>query len=403
MITPDAAWGIVVNHVRPLAVTTVSLAKAPGHCLAENVRADRNLPPADRSAMDGYAVRHADLQRSPCVLRIVGEVAAGSARRPRVTPGTCARVFTGANVPPGADTVVMVEQTKERDGFAAIHSSVACGANILRRGEDARNGAILLRRGTRVDAAQIGICAAVGRAALTVHRLPRVSILCTGSELRSVHHRVHSHEVRNSNGPTLSAALSKEGLGHPKFIAVADQAAALTAALTRALKRCDVVLLTGGVSVGNYDLVHDAIVATGATVQFHWLAMKPGKPTLYATTPDERHIFGLPGNPLSALTAFHEFALPALRRLAGWPVESCRPAWFLPLAAATESKGGRVRCELARLVYGASGLAVTAVLSQSSADLVSAGQADGVMLLPPDQTIFAAGQLVAFRPWRPLP
>lgn len=403
MITPDAAWDIVVTRVRPLGVTTVSLTRAPGHRLAEDIRADRNLPPADRSAMDGYAVRHADLQQRPCVLRIVGEVAAGSARRPRIRPGTCSRIFTGANVPPGADTVVRVEQTKERDGLVAIRSSVACGANILRRGQDARQGSILLRCGTRIDAAQIGICAAVGRAAVTVHRLPRVAILCTGSELRSVHDRVQSHEIRNSNGPALSAALAKEGLARPTVIDVADQPAVLIAALTRALRRCDAVLLTGGVSAGNYDHVGDAVVAAGATIQFHWLAMKPGKPTLYATTPDGRHVFGLPGNPLAALTAFHEFALPALRRLAGCPVEWCRPAWRLPLAAATESKGGRVRCELARLVNRESGLAVTAVPSQSSADLVSAGQADGVMLLPPDQTLFAAGQLVAFRPWRALP
>lgn len=403
MITPDAAWGIVVNHVRPLPVTSVSLTQAPGHCLAEDIRADRNLPPADRSAMDGYAVRHVDLRRSPCVLRIVGEVAAGSARRPRVKPGTCSRIFTGANLPPGADTVVMVEQTEERGGFVTIRSSVTRGANILRRGEDARNGSILLQRGTRIDAAQIGICAAVGQAAVTVHRLPRVAILCTGSELRSVHDRVHAHEIRNSNGPALSAALAKEGLAHAKFKDVADRPAALIAALTRALKRCDAVLLTGGVSAGNYDFVRDAVVAAGATIRFHWLAMKPGKPTLYATTADGRHIFGLPGNPLSALTAFHEFALPALRRLAGSSVESCRPTWLLPLASATESKGGRVRCELARLVNRETGLAVTAVPSQSSADLVSAGQADGVMLLPADQTRLGAGQLVAFRPWRPLP
>jgi len=214
---------------------------------------------------------------------------------------------------------------------------------------------------------------------------------------------VRSHEIRNSNGPALCAALANLGLGGTKFVPVADRQAALLAALRRALRSYDVVLFTGGVSAGNYDLVSDAVKAAGATIRFHWLAMKPGKPTLYATAPDNRHIFGLPGNPLSALTAFHEFALPALRRLSGYPAESCRLAWLLPLADATKSKGGRLRCELARLVNRESGLAVAAVPSQSSADLVSAGQADGVMLLPPGQTLFPAGQLVAFRPWRPLP
>jgi len=403
MITPNTAWSIVLRHTRPLDLTAVSLAEAHGHCLAEHIRADRSLPPADRSAMDGYAVRHADLQRRPCVLRITGEVAAGSARRPCITPDTCARIFTGANLPPGADTVVMVEQTEERDGSVTIHSSVRMGGNILRRGEDARKGSILLRCGTRIGTAQVGVCAAVGKATVRVHRLPRVTILCTGSELRSVRDRVHSHEIRNSNGPALCAALTSLGLAGTKFVPVPDRQAALLAALRRGLRSYDVVLFTGGVSAGNYDFVSDAVEAAGATIRFHWLAMKPGKPTLYATTSNNRHVFGLPGNPLSALTAFHEFALPALRRLSGYPAESCRPVWLLPLAGATESKGGRVRCELARLVNRESGLAVAAVPSQSSADLVSAGHADGVMVLPPDQTHFAAGQLVVFRPWRPLP
>jgi molybdopterin molybdotransferase len=296
----------------------------------------------------------------------------------------------------------MVEQTEECDGSVAIHSSVAGGANILRRGEDARKGTLLLPRGARIGAAQLGVCAAVGRASLKVHRRPSVTILCTGSELRAVQDRVRSHEIRNSNGPALCAALASLGLAGTKFVPVPDRQAALLAALRRALRSYDVVLFTGGVSAGNYDFVSDAVEAAGATIRFHWLAMKPGKPTLYATVPDNRHIFGLPGNPLSALTAFHEFALPALGRLSGCPAESCRPAWLLPLAEALESKGGRVRCELARLVQRESGLVVAFVPSQSSADLVSAGHADGVLVLPPEQTHFASGDLVVFRPWRPL-
>jgi molybdopterin molybdotransferase len=402
MITPDTAWGIVLERIHPLEPATVPLTGALGSYLAEDVRADRDLPPADRSAMDGYAVRHADLRQRSCVLSVIGEVAAGSPHRPHVKSGACVRIFTGANIPPGADTVVMVEQTEECGGSVAIHSSVAGGANILRRGEDARKGALLLPRGTRIGAAQVGVCAAVGRASLRVHRRPSVTILCTGSELRSAEDRVRSHEVRNSNGPALCAALAQWGIPGVKFIPVADRPAVLLAALRGALNRYDVVLFTGGVSVGKYDFVRDAVEASGATVRFHGLAMKPGKPTLYATAPANRHIFGLPGNPLSAVTAFHEFALPALKRLAGHPAEGCRPGWKLPLAEATGSKAGRVRFELARLVNRESGLAVVSVPSQSSADLVSAGRADGVLVLPSEQTRFASGELVVFRPWRPL-
>ncbi len=403
MITPEEAWALVLEHARPLETAAVPLADALGFCLAEEVRADRDLPPADRSARDGYAVRHDDLSRLPCALRVVGEVAAGSPRRPRVGPGVCARILTGANLPPGADTVIMVEQTEEHDGMVIIKAPEASGAHVLHRGEDARKGTTLLSRGTRIGAAQIGVCAAVGKAEVKVHRPPRITVLCTGSELRGVDDHVRPHEIRNSNGPALCAALAQWGFPGVRFRVVADDRAALLAALRRALARHDVVLFTGGVSAGAYDFVPDAVVAAGATIRFHKLRMRPGKPSLYATAPGNRHIFGLPGNPLSVFTSFHEFALPALQRLAGCPAEACRTAWPLPLAEAAQSEGGWMWCKLARLIAGPHGLAVAPVPFASSADLVSAGRADGVVLLPPDRTRFAAGDVVAFRPWRPLP
>jgi molybdopterin molybdotransferase len=353
--------------------------------------------------MDGYAVRHDDLRQIPCTLRVVGEVAAGSSARPRVEPGTCARIFTGANLPPGADTVVMVEQAEGRGGRVTIRSSEKLGAHIRRRGEEARKGDVLLARGTALYAGQVGVCAAVGKASVRVYPRPRVTILCTGTELRSVGDRVRSHETRNSNGPALCAALALRGFPGTKFAIVADRPSALLAALRRAVKLYDVVLFTGGASVGDYDFVREAVEAAGAKIRFHGVAMKPGKPTLYATMGGNRHVFGLPGNPLSALTAFHEFAFPALLRLAGGTPEACRPAWRLPLAEAVASESGRVRCRLARLVAGPNGLTAAPVAFTSSADLAAAGHADGVVVLPPEDRQWAAGELVVFRPWRPLP
>jgi molybdopterin molybdotransferase len=403
MLTPDAAWAMVLEHARPLKTATVPLAEALGLRLAAEVRADRDLPPADRSSMDGYAVRHDDLRQVPCTLLVLGEVAAGSRGRRRVEPGTCVRIFTGANLPPGADTVVMVEQAVEHNGLVTIRSPEKYGANIRRRGEDARKGAILLSRGAALYAGQVGVCAAVGKASVRVRRRPRTTILCTGTELRSVDDRVRSHETRNSNGPALCAALALWGFPGTTFTVVADRPSTLLAALRRALKRYDVVLFTGGASAGDYDFVRESVQAAGATIRFHGVAMKPGKPTLYATLGSNRHVFGLPGNPLSALTAFHEFALPALLRLVGGAPETCRPAWRLPLAEAVESESGRVRCHLARLVAGPGGLAAAPVRSVSSADLAAAGHADGVVLLPPEDRQYSAGEPVVFRPWRPLP
>ncbi len=403
VLTPDAAWAIILEHVRPLEPVAVSLEAATGYCLAGDVRADRDLPPADRSARDGYAVRHDDLARIPCLLRVSGEVAAGSPSRPRVKPGGCVRIFTGANIPPGADTVIMVEQTEERDGMVTIRSSEKRGAYILRRGEDAARNAVLLRAGTKLDSAQVGVCAAVGKALVKVHRRPRVAILCTGSELRSVKDRVRPHEVRDSNGPALRVALAQWGFPGARFSQVADRPAPLLAALRRAMQRHDVVLFTGGVSAGKYDLVPDAVAAAGAVIRFHKLAMRPGKPTLYATLPANRHIFGLPGNPLSVLTAFHEFALPALLRMAGRPAADCRAGWWLPLAETVESNIGMLRYMPARLVNSQSGVNAVPVPSVSSADTPSAGRADGVVALTPERTRFAEGERVLFRPWRPLP
>jgi molybdopterin molybdotransferase len=229
------------------------------------------------------------------------------------------------------------------------------------------------------------------------------AILCTGTELRSVEDRLRAHQTRNSSGPALLAALAEWNVPGKGFTSVADRKEALIAALRQALSRCDVLLVTGGVSVGRYDLVPAAVEAVGATVRFHRVAIKPGKPALYATAPGRRHIFGLPGNPVSALTVFHEFALPALRRLGGAPVGACRPEWILPLAADVQSDCNRVRYALARLVSREGGMAAEVIPSESSADLASAGRADGSVVLGAGHRRLSAGEPVLFRPWRPLP
>jgi len=403
MISPEEAWRIVLKHVRPMRCVSMPLREAAGLCLAEDVRADRDQPPADRSARDGYAARSTDLRRAPCSLRLVGEVAAGSAARPMVAPGTCVRILTGANVPPGADTVVMVEQTREERGAVAFFARAEAGANILRRREDARKGEVLLRKGTVLRAAQIGVCAAVGKARVKVFPRPCVAVLCTGAELRETGAKVRPHEVRNSNGPALCAALTLSGFAGAAHRRAPDDPKRLITLLRRLTARCDVLILTGGVSVGRYDFVEESAKKAGAKVRFHGVAMKPGKPILYATLPGRRHLFGLPGNPLSALTGFYEFALPALLRMSGLPPDRCRPALRLPLRSRLASKGGLVHCVLARLFWEEDGPCLEPVDSRSSADLASGGRADGVIVVPAHVTALDAGDVVTFRPWRPLP
>jgi molybdopterin molybdotransferase len=403
LITPEKALSIVLECVRPLKVTRKLLGDALGHCLAENVLADRDIPPADRSVMDGYAVRSYDLAKRPCTLRLIGEVAAGSDSRPRVRAGTCVRVLTGANVPPGADAVVMVEQTKEAEGLVTFQDKVPAGTDIRRQGQEAKRGAVLLSKETILGPVQIGLCAAVGKAELKVYSRPDVAVLCTGEELRAVGDSVRAHELRNSNGPALLAALRNCGYAGVGVEVVPDDVRALTGKVKQATSKHHVLVLTGGVSVGKYDFVPEAVARINATIRFHRVAMKPGRPTLYATLAGNRHIFGLPGNPLSAMTGLHEFVLPALRRMSGVPRKECRPSVRLPLSRSLCTNGERVKFMLAQLLWNKAGPSVRPVKFRGSADLVAGAKADGVVVVPSGRQELPAGTLVDFRPWRALP
>ena len=400
LITPKKAFGIVLDNVHPLKSTRIPLNEATGFCLAEQVRADRDLPPMDRSAMDGYAVRSADIVECPSVLQLGGEVAAGSPKRPRVRCGTCVRILTGANVPPGADSVVKVEDTAERNGQVSFLRPITAGANIRRRGEEVRKSKVILDKGTVLGPAQIGLCASVGKAMIRVTKVPRIAVMCTGEELLSADASVRAYQLRDSNGPALCAGLKSAGFGEVTHQIIPDTPNILTAKLKSAAAKHDVIILTGGVSVGKYDFVPDAVKRIGATVRFHGVAMKPGKPQLYATLNGNRHIFCLPGNPLSVLVGFGEFVLPALRRMSGLSEESCRPSLHVPLFSAIRCKGTRSEFVLGRLVLHKKGSCVRAITSKGSADLVAGAKADGVIVVPQNVRAIPAGELVEFRPWR---
>lgn len=404
MVSVSEALDIIAGHVRPVATELKPLNQVVGLCLARKVSADRDMPPANRSAMDGYAVRSVDIRRCPSDLQLTGEIAAGSPVSVRVKPGTCVRILTGANVPPGADTVVMVEETEEKGDVVTVLRTVKAGANIRLRGEEGRKGDLLLSPGTVLNASQIAVCAAVGRVTVRVHRRPRIAVLCTGEELKEVGERVGSHQLRDSNGPALCAALESWGFRDVIHRTGPDNPRPLAAKLKRLADRCDVILLTGGVSVGKYDFVREAVECIGARVRFHRVAMKPGKPVLYATLPGNRHFLGLPGNPISAMVGFHEFALPLLRRMSGVDAEECRRSLRVPLASRlTAKKRDVVQFMLAGLVCGKDGLKVNAIESRGSADLIAGGRSDGVIVIRPHTSTLPEGASVEFHPWRPLP
>ena len=403
MISPREALDIVLGCVRPVRAERLALAQAAGGFLAEPIRADRDMPPADRSAMDGYAVRAADLIELPRTLRLTGEVAAGSGAKPRVRSGCCVRILTGANVPPGADAVVMQEDTSAGDGEVTFLAAVERGENIRRRGEECARGDVLLEPPAPLGPVQVGLCAAVGKATVKARRRPGVTVLVTGEEVRRAGDRVTAHQLRDSNGPALLAALREAGIDSATSRIVGDDPRLLARQLKKATDRCDVVIVTGGVSVGSYDYGPEAIRSIGATVRFHGVEMKPGRPQLFATVGRGRYIFGLPGNPLSVMTGFYEFVLPALRRLAGCDPASCQAALTVTMSAPVRSKGNRATYRLARVTWTQAGPAAVPVDSRGSADIAAGARADGMVIMPVGVKELPAGATAKFRPWRALP
>jgi molybdopterin molybdotransferase len=399
MITADDAWRVICSETRPLPSIRMPLARCVGFVLAAPVVADRDIPAADRSCMDGYAVRSADITSTPVVLTLNGEIAAGSSSAPAIGHGQCARILTGASVPPGADTVVKQEDQEDGGDTVTIRVAPSPGANILARGESACSGSTLLDIGALLGPSQVSVCAAVGEAEPLVFRRPSVAILSTGTELRQPHENVASHQIRDSNGPALRAALSDAGYASVTAYSVSDDLAATSSAIGSLLQTHDALLITGGVSVGRYDYVPAAVQAAGGKIHYHGLSMKPGKPQVFATFPEGGCLFGLPGNPLGTLNGFWELALPALHRLSGRREEDCRPVLRVHLTEDVVSRGKRQHFLPARLLPQRDGMAAQPVRFTGSADLVAAGQADGTIIMPPGAGSLPAHAVVDFRRW----
>jgi molybdopterin molybdotransferase len=381
-----------VCEVTPvLGAERVALLAAAGRVAAEDVTSRRSVPGAANSAMDGYAVRHADLDSLPARLRIAAVEPAGTVVDAPLAPRTCVKLFTGSVIPPGADTVVRVEDTDETDGDVLVRRDPGHGANVRGAGEDIRPGAVVLAAGTVVGPADIGVLASIGRPTVLVHRRPRLAIVSTGTELVEVDEEPGPGQVVNSNAWTLAAAARAAGADVTVLPIVRDRPAEIRARLADAL--CgDVVLTSGGVSVGDLDHVKDALVAAGVEQLFWKVAQKPGKPLAFGHA-GERLVFGLPGNPVSALVCFWLYVRPALRRLQGHrrlhlPVVRAR------LATAVRKAAGLTEFIRVRLEdEGDERLALPAP-SQSSGVLTSLGAGAGLMVGPAPLDRIGAGAVL---------
>ena len=317
MRTVDEHLAEVLSVVQPLAPLELSLLDAHGCILAEDVVAKGPVPSFDNASMDGYAVRVADLATVPVNLPVTGDVAAGPASPLRVQPGLCVRIMTGAVMPAGADAVVPVEWTDGGVAQVRIDRRPDAGAYVRRAGEDVVAGEVVLTDGSHLGSAQVGLAAAVGRSRLLVRPRPRVVVVSTGSELVEPGAPLAAGQIPDSNSIALTAAAVEAGAIAYRVGIVPDDPRRLLATLEDQLVRADVLITSGGVSVGAYDVVKEVLSRIG-TVGFHKVAMQPGMPQGFGTIgPESTPVFGLPGNPVSALVSFEAFVRPALRRMLG--------------------------------------------------------------------------------------
>ncbi|HJQ23805.1 MAG TPA: gephyrin-like molybdotransferase Glp [Blastocatellia bacterium] len=316
MITVDEALGIVLDRVELLGDESVALNEAHRRILAEEIVADLDLPPFDRARMDGYALRATDAAVVPARLKVIGEIAAGATFDAELQAGEAIKIFTGAPVPRGADAVQKVEVTTQAGEFVIIHEAVKPGQFITRRASEVAAGETVITSGHAIGAAELAALASFGYARIRVGRRPRVAVISTGSELVDVARKPVGAQIRNSNAYTISAYAESAGAVVMNLGTVEDSLPATCAALSRAAETSEVVITSGGVSMGDYDLVKAALKAMGAEVYFDQVSIRPGKPTVFARR-GETYFFGLPGNPVSTSVTFNVFARPAIRRLQG--------------------------------------------------------------------------------------
>ena len=316
MLTPREALATILDAVGPLASTEVDLADALGRILAEDIVSTESIPPFVNSAMDGYAVLGADLAAAPVKLRVMGDRAAGSVGSEVVVRGTALRIMTGAAMPAGADTVVPVELTAREGAVVEILKAVKTGLNIRQAGEDVREGETVLTVGTLLRPSELGLLAALGRPRVRVLPPPVVAVVTTGDELVDVGAALDPGQIRDANLHSLCAQVRACGAIPLPIGRVRDDAATLEAALRDALERADAVITNGGISMGEYDHIRPVMERLGIRQLFWQVAQKPGKPMAFSLA-GEKPIFGVPGNPVSALICFEEYVRPALRKIMG--------------------------------------------------------------------------------------
>jgi molybdopterin molybdotransferase len=319
MTSVSDAIQIVQDQTRALDAERVELANALARYLAEDIVADSDLPPFDRSQMDGYALRAADTTTAPAKLKIVGESAAGRGWHKEMEDGEAVRIMTGAPVPVGADSVQQVELTRELDGVSEVEilKPVTLGRSIVKRGSEIKEGQTVLRAGEKINAGAVAVLASFGYANVNVGKRPRVAILATGTELVAADQKPGRDQIRDSNNFSIAAYAELTGATIERLPLAGDDIAELKRQIAGSAERSDIIVTSGGVSVGLYDFTKTVLKDLGAEIFFARVALRPGKPTVFARLPNGTLVFGLPGNPVSVSVTFNLFARVAILKMQG--------------------------------------------------------------------------------------
>jgi molybdopterin molybdotransferase len=391
LISVEEALSRVLANVEPLPAQFVPLGEAYGRVLAADLQALRTQPPADVSAMDGYAVRAADVAAVPARLNVVGEVAAGHPFSGCIGPGQAARIFTGGILPAGADAIVIQENTAREDDTVIVTANAAKGKHVRGEGLDFRRGAVLLHKGRRLSDRDLALAAAMNHARVWVHGAPRLAVLATGDELVMPGSDPKPGEIVYSNGYSTMATAAREGCEVIDLGIVRDRVEDTVAAIRRARELgSDVLATSGGASVGDYDLVQGSLRQEGLALSFWKVALRPGRPLLHGRL-GPMHVLGLPGNPVSAYVCSILFLVPLLRRLAGWA--DIEPALELAvLGRDLPQNDERADYLRAKLSAGPNGLPIaTPAPVQDSSMLCPLADADCLLVREPHAPAAAKG------------
>jgi molybdopterin molybdotransferase len=393
MISVTEAIRIVREQTERLAVETIALGDALRRVLAEDVVADSDLPPFDRAQMDGYAVRAADTASGQARLRVVGESAAGSGWKGEMKAGEAVRIMTGAPVPTGADSVQKVEVTNEADGVVEIKEATRPEQFITKRATEIKAGEIVLQAGEEINAARMAALASFGYAEVKVGSRPRVAVLATGSELVAVNEKPGAAQIRDSNSYSLGAYAQLAGANVERLPLAGDDPELLRREIAEAAARSDMLILSGGVSMGVYDFTKAALRALDAEIFFERVSLRPGKPTVFARR-GKTLIFGLPGNPVSVSVTFNLFARTALRAMQGCK-DAAMPEEHAQLARGVKGAMERASYLPARLGTGEDGrLLAEALKWGGSSDFVAFARANALIIVPEGVSFVEAGETV---------